>query len=173
MESITIRKAKALDADTISFLGKTTFSETFGHLFRDPKDLTDYLQRTFSKEKIEKSLQNTNNAFWLAFEDATPVGYAKLKLREDRDSIGLQNASQLQKIYVLKEHLSKRIGLKLQEEMLIEAKDFGSNIIWLSVLKENERAIGFYLKNGFDITGEHDFQIGKELFHFHIMTKAL
>lgn len=171
--SVEIKRANRQDVESISFLGRVTFSETFGHLFRDPQDLTDYLKRTFSEEKIESSFENSNNAFWLALEDGVPVGYGKLKCKEDLESIGLKDVSQLQKIYVLKDHLSKRIGLKIQEAMLAEAKKIGSKVIWLSVLKENERAIGFYLKNGFAIQGEHDFQIGKELFHFHIMTKNL
>lgn len=171
--NIVVRKADVKDVPIISYLGRLTFSETFGDLFRDPQDLEDYLLRTFSVEKLQSSFQNSNNAFWLAFADEVPVGFGKLKLDQIEDEISQKRSSQLQKIYVLKDYLSMKIGLKTQEEMIKTAKDFGSELIWLSVLRENERAINFYLKNGFSKTGNHDFRIGKELFHFNIMTKDL
>ena len=171
--NVLIRKASSQDADIISQLGRTTFGETFGHLFRDPNDLSDYYKRTFSKDKIERSLQKDINIYWLAFADSQPVGYAKLKLHSPSSFLNETNICQLQKIYVLKDFLSLRIGLKLQNELMDEAKASGSSYIWLSVLKENERAIQFYLKNGFEKIGDHDFSIGKEDFDFMAMARKL
>lgn len=170
---IQIIKANQEDVETISALAKITFTETFGHYFRDPKDLLAYFKRTFSEEKISESIKKQHNVFWLAFFDDIPVGYAKLKLNSPSQFVSGKNVSQLQKIYVLKSFLSKKIGLKLQEEMLEEAKNNNSEIIWLSVLKENKRAIQFYTKNQFQTVGEHSFQIGKESFKFDVMIKEL
>ena len=60
---VLIRRATPRDATTVAFLGRTTFGETFGHLFRDPNDLLDYYERTFSEQKIKQSLQNVQ--IWL------------------------------------------------------------------------------------------------------------
>ena len=170
---VLVRRATSRDATTIAFLGRTTFDETFGHLFRDPNDLLDYYARTFSDDKIEQSLQKDRNLYWLAFVDDLPVGYAKLKLNSPTQFLDQTSVCQLQKIYVLKEYLSLRIGLKLQQELIDEARSSGSIYIWLSVLKENERAIQFYLKNGFEKIGDHDFSIGKEDFDFMAMARKL
>ena len=171
--AIQIRRAEPQDAQIISLLGRITFAETFGHLFRDQNDLQEYFERTFSVAKIRSGFINSNNLFWIATSNELPVGYAKLKLNSPSDFIDVQDVSQLQKIYVLKEFLAQKVGLKLQGEMLKAAKASGSTKIWLSVLQENKRAIRFYLKNDFQKIGEHDFQIGKESFHFHVMSKGL
>lgn len=170
---VQIRKASQNDAQVIALLGRVTFNETFGHYFKDRNDLIAYFDRTFSVSKIRNGLSNPNNVFWIATMNELPIGYAKLKLRSPSQFIKDPKASQLQKIYVLKDFLSLKVGLKLQNEMLKTASESGSPKIWLSVLNENARAIRFYEKNDFRKIGEHDFQIGKESFHFYLMSKEI
>ena len=50
MDTIEIRLAKKEDAQFIALLGRTTFTETFGH-FRDQNDLIDYYNLTFFSSK--------------------------------------------------------------------------------------------------------------------------
>ena len=154
-EQLQIRRAQEQDAQIISLLARVTFAETFGHYFRDQNDLMEYFERTFSVQKIRRGFSNPNNLFWIATFNELPVGYAKLKLNSTSSFLISKNPSQLQKIYVLKDFLARKIGLHLQNEMLKTAKEFGSDHIWLSVLNENQRAIGFYTKNEFQKVGEH------------------
>ena len=116
-----IRIANDEDARLIALLGRITFTETFGHLFTDPNDLQGYLQETFGVQKIKTSLRKENNVFWLAFYDELPVGFAKLKLRSPSKFLDNTASCQLQKIYVLKDFLSKQIGQSLQSELLNHA----------------------------------------------------
>ncbi len=173
MNSVEIRLAKKEDAQFIALLGRVTFTETFGRFFRDPKDLRDYYDRTFSVQKIEDGIEKSNNIFWIAFVNRLPVGYAKLKLHSNSEFIESTDVCQLQKIYVLKDFLSMGIGFKLQDSLLKKAKELNFNNVWLSVLNSNERAISFYQKTGFETIGRHDFQIGKENFEFIAMKKEL
>ena len=171
--NIKTRIVSIEDAPIIAFLARITFDETFGHLFRDRQDLLDYFENTFSVDKIETSISKSNNIFWIAYVDKLPVGYAKLKLNSTSQFIISKNVCQLQKIYVLKDFLSLKIGHKLQGIQLQKAKELGFKHIWLSVLNSNERAINFYIKNGFKHIGDHDFQIGKEEFEFKVMSRTL
>ncbi len=171
MEQLIIRKATVNDAEYISLLARVTFTETFGHYFRDNQDLLDYYDETFSVSKIRSSLSKENNVFWIALYDELPVGYAKLKKQSKSEFITSDKVSQLQKIYVLKDFLSKKIGYQLQNEMFEETKSINNNFLWLSVLKSNDRAILFYTKNGFTKIGEHSFDIGKEHFDFTVLKK--
>ncbi|HMB63852.1 MAG TPA: GNAT family N-acetyltransferase [Eudoraea sp.] len=173
MSTIKIRIAGKGDARYIALLGRITFTGTFGHLFRDGEDLRGYCEETFNVGKIETSLQKSSSVYWIAFSDRLPVGYAKLKLNSPSAFIAEGKICQLQKIYVLKDFLSLRVGFQLQEQMLQKAREYGYSKIWLSVLEENERATLFYKKNGFTVIGKHDFQIGKERFEFLAMSKAL
>lgn len=168
-----IRLAKKEDAKYIALLGRTTFTETFGSLFRDSEGLKAYLNLTFSVNKIEHSLKKSNNIFWIAFVDGLPVGYAKLKLKSSTEFIKSNNISQLQKIYVLRDFLFMKIGKRLQDLLIAKAVKTGSKEIWLSVLDSNQRAIGFYEKNEFRIIGSHKFSIGQEIFDFIAMSKRL
>ena len=173
MNTIEIRLAKKEDAQFIALLGRITFTETFGHFFRDQKDLIDYYNLTFSVQKVEDGIKKPNNVFFIAFINRLPVGYAKLKLNSKSEFIESTNTCQLQKIYVLKDFLSMKIGFELQNLLLKKTKELGYDNIWLSVLNSNERAINFYKKNGFEKIGDHDFQIGKENFEFIAMKKEL
>ena len=173
MDTVEIRLAQEEDAQFIALLGRVTFTETFGHLFRDQNDLIDYYNKTFSVQKIEDGIRKQNNVFWIAFVNRLPVGYAKLKLHSKSEFIESKDVCQLQKIYVVRDFLSMRIGFELQESLLKKAKELGFSQIWLSVLNSNERAINFYEKTGFEKIGNHDFQIGKENFEFTAMLKTI
>lgn len=168
-----LRRANPEDAHAIAALAKSTFTETFGHLFHDPEDLQNYLEETFAPTKLEQSLQKPNNAYWITLVQGRAVGYAKLKLYSPCDFLMTEKSSQLQKIYVLKDFLFMKIGKGLQDAVLEAAKAYGSEEIWLSVLDTNERAIGFYRKNDFRTVGSHQFSIGKETFDFTVMSKPL
>lgn len=174
MSDILIRKAGPGDAEYVALLARVTFTETFGTLFRDPQDLLDYYEKTFSVSKLRESISKENNVFWIALVDELPVGYAKMKkYSPTAQSSGLTKESQLQKIYVLKDYLSKKIGQKLQEVLIAECRAIGSERVWLSVLVSNQRAIGFYNKHGFVAFGDQTFSIGKETFEFITMSKDL
>ncbi|MEM9647039.1 MAG: N-acetyltransferase [Bacteroidota bacterium] len=170
---IQLKQATHEDAPQIALLARFTFTETFGHYFRDRSDLKTYLNQTFNVPKLQESLKKPNNLFWLAYIDHLPVGYSKLKLHSPTPFLQSDSICQLQKIYVLKDFLSHKVGLPLQNAMLEHAVEKGIKNIWLSVLKENARAIRFYEKNGFKTLGDHDFQIGKEHFEFQAMVKNL
>ena len=67
MNNIKIRLANKEDAKFIALLGRITFTETFGHFFRDKQDLLNYYNSTFSVEKIENGIAKPNNIFWISY----------------------------------------------------------------------------------------------------------
>ena len=170
---IEIKQATPKEAQTVALLGRLTFSGAFAPLFENQDDLNTYLETTFSVAKILRSFQKAENIFYLAYVNDLPVGYAKLKLNSTFDFSTNTKGSQLQKLYVLQDFLSMKIGSKLQSKMIQKSKDSGAETIWLSVYKGNEKAIRFYLKNDFHSIGEHDFQIGSQNFEFLAMEKKL
>jgi ribosomal protein S18 acetylase RimI-like enzyme len=173
MEKLLIRKATIDDVQYISLLARMTFTEAFQHYYRDRQDLLDYYEREFSVSKIQSSLLKDNNAFWIAFYDQLPVGYSKLKKHSKTEFINSGKVSQLQKIYVLQDFNSRKIGFRLLNEMLEETKRMKNKYLWLSVLKSNERALSFYTKSGFNPAGEHSYAIGKEHFEFFVLKRKV
>lgn len=168
-----IRRATCGDAAMTALLGRVTFAETFGYLFQNrARELGTYLDRTFGVGKVETSLSKPGNVYWLAFRDRLPVAYAKLKHPSAPSGRAAQDAAQLQKIYVLKEFLAERIGEALLRQVSAEAKQRASTL-WLDVLHENQRAIGFYRKHGFAVTGEDAYAIGSQTFLFKRLARHL
>ncbi len=165
-----VRRATVNDATFIALLGRVTFSETFSHYFRYSDDLRNYLERTFGVEKIRKSLLKENNLYWLAIKDELPIGYMKIKRVSPCDSASIEECSQLQKIYLLNDFQGQGIGRAFMKEMIAEVNQ---PVIWLSVLKENQKAANFYREFDFRTIGEQPFSIGKEDFDFAVMQRIL
>ncbi|WP_299437026.1 GNAT family N-acetyltransferase [uncultured Aquimarina sp.] len=173
MSDISIRIATIDDVSNISFLGKKTFDQAFGHLFRDRNDLITYLEKTFSIEKLKNSITKSHNVYWIAFYGEIAVGYAKIQLGTQSEFIDSKQVCKLQKLYILKEYLSNGIGAQLNQLIFDKAIRNTSEYIWLSVLKSNERAVAFYKRDDYKIVGDHPFSIGKEDFEFWVMSKKL
>ena len=114
MKKLEIKVAKVSDAAIIAVLGQVTFMETYRHLFDDLKDLIGYCESSFSVQKIEQDLLRTDHHFFIAWFDGLPVGYALIKFETPRNSVSNSKMSQLDRIYVLKEFLNRKIGQKLK-----------------------------------------------------------
>jgi len=170
--SAEVRAAGVEDAAVVALLGRITFSETFGSLFRDHQDdLCAYLDATFGVAKIGRSLGKPENAYWLAFNRRLPVGYAKLKHPSRLASLPQDEAAQLQKIYVLRDFLGQGIGRPLLRAVLDRAAAVQTSAVWLAVLRANRRAIYFYEGQGFTALSDEMYTIGAQTFDFHLMAR--
>ena len=171
---LTIRSATSDDSSIISELGRTTFVETFENLFVNrADDLAAYLDATFTSTKIAAGLAKSGNRFWLAEWNRLPIGYAKLKLGSGHSAIDGRTVAQLQKIYVLRTHLSCGAGRDLQQAVLNCARDARSDQIWLTVLESNRRAIEFYFKHGWKFAGKDRHRIGSQTFTYDVLSLSL
>ncbi len=171
--TLHIISAEPSDAAVIALLGRITFAETFGHLFYSHRDdLRAYLDKTFDAGKIWCSLGKPENTYWLAYQNKLPVGYAKLKYPSAPPGKPGRDAAQLQKIYLLREFLGEGIGHALLTQLL-EAACRLAPLIWLDVLWQNERAIGFYTTFGFTAIGDDAYTIGAQRFRFRQMARSL
>lgn len=170
--SAELRAAGVEDAAVVALLGRITFSETFGSLFRDHQDdLHAYLDATFGVAKIERSLGKPENAYWLAFNQGLPVGYAKLKHPSPVVSLPQDDVAQLQKLYVLRDFLGQGIGRPLLQAVLDRAAAVQAAAVWLAVLRANRRAIHFYEGQDFTALGDDMYTIGAQTFDFHLMAR--
>jgi len=154
-------RADTKDALALSLLADFSFRATFIKDFRNRKDLDEYCQKTFAYPKFRHSLGKAENYFLLVKIDDEMVGYAKLKLDE--------RPVQLQKIYLHPAFLGRGIGKALLEESKKIAREAGAGKLWLAVEEQNEKAIAFYERTGWETTDEFDFQIGTQAFHFFRM----
>ncbi len=162
---LEIREATMSDAEYIALIGRIAFGDTFSPIFENQDNLQDYLNRTYQVEKIKKSIaENAENRYWIAFFDGLSIGFMKIKIESDE-------TWQLQKIYILRDFLDKKIGyhfLQLLENEIVSNK---IKTLWLTVEVRNERAIRFYEKVGFYKKEKTTFTIGTQTFDFELMEK--
>ena len=166
---IRVNIATPLDAVTISTIGRLSFRDAFARLFNNKKELQEYLDFTYQPEKIAKSMRKENNVYFIAWVENVPVGFAKLKKNSLETKIRSVAQMELQKIYVLSYYHGSGAGAALMDAVVDYAHQIAPDYLWLHVDVSNEKALRFYLKNGFNISGKHFSTIGTQTFEFHMM----
>lgn len=168
---IRSRDAQIGDAAVLDRLFRTSFCDTFAHLYRQ-EDLEAFLS-SFSIGKWQAELGDTAYAFHIAHAGDEPVGYVKLgpvgKLPVETE----RSAMILDQLYVLKEHHGSGAARDLMEWAIERAHLRGASELYLTVYVENHRARRFYERYGFAPVGRYEFMVGNHADEDLIMRKAL
>jgi ribosomal protein S18 acetylase RimI-like enzyme len=155
--SVSYRPATTADSAALAELGARTFIDTFGHLYQ-PTDLELFLQN-HSPDNWDKELADPAFAVRVAESDGRLVGYAKLGPPhlpfEPRGE-----AAELRQIYVLEEMKGQGVAQALVDWVIDRARQRKADYLYLSVFTENQRALRFYEKLGFEREGTYAFMVG-------------
>jgi ribosomal protein S18 acetylase RimI-like enzyme len=146
----------------LAALGRKAFFEAFG-AHNDPADMQAYLDLAFNPDSIQQQLLNPEISYIVACIQNEPVGYAKLKRNSVVPELIGTRAIQLERIYTLQDFIGKKVGKSLMEECIHQSMQENFEKMWLSVWQENEIAIKFYKKWGFEVIGFKQFIIGTEV----------
>ncbi|HET9826425.1 MAG TPA: GNAT family N-acetyltransferase [Chitinophagaceae bacterium] len=168
--NIRVITANCSHADVISSIGRQSFRDAFAYLFKNKKELVEYLEYTYHPDKIRKSLEKENNVFFLAFLENVPVGFAKVKKDSLNDQIESIAQMELQKIYVLSYYHGSGAGRALLQSVMDLANDLQPDYLWLDTHIQNSKAIRFYERNGFKKASQYFFNIGTQSFEYHLMS---
>ena len=139
MGRVNIRKATKKDLSRIAEIYVFNNRMNYWPIFKDDGfsfgelQVVTMIDNYFGKDEILKNI--------LVYDDGLIKGFVQLKERE------------ICKIYVDTFFQSKGIGKELIEYAINE---YGANNLW--ALEKNERAISFYIKHGFNLTGEKKFE---------------
>ena len=71
-----IRRATPADAEALSTLACTCFTQTFGHLYA-PADLEAFLDEAYAPDVLRAELEDPNRATWFLFEDEADEGFSR------------------------------------------------------------------------------------------------
>ena len=155
---ITIKIATTEDAALLSQVGKVTIMQSHGHSAPE-KDMHSYRDDNFSLDSIKKELSDSNNLYYILYYDKKVAGYSKIILNSPNQNITDKNITMLERLYVLEEFHNLKLGFELLQYNINIAKSNGQIGIWLNVWVENKRAINFYKKIGFTVSGEYSFRV--------------
>lgn len=160
MSGTEILRAVPGDSKLLEELGSTTFWEAYGDEdILEQARIREHIARTFVAESIEAELNDKTSIYLILKVDGRGAGYARLLPGISRDEISSDNALEISRIYLKREVWRKGFGTQLLETCISEAEDMGNKVIWLSVWQHNSRAIAFYSRFGFEIVGEHIFDL--------------
>ena len=157
-----IRRATPADAEALSALSRTCFTQTFGHLY-DPGDLEAFLDEAYAPDVLRGELEDPERATWLLFEDATdeaPIGYATACPTNLPHPDVAPGDGGLQRLYILQGHQGGGRGTLLLNTALEWLERDGPRTLWIGVWSENYGAQRFYARHGFEIVGEYSFMVG-------------
>lgn len=166
----TFRDAEPADAASLAALGRRSFTETFGHLYR-PEDLEAFLA-THNVQDWRAQLESSEFAIRIVEAGGQPVAYAKLgppslPFETDRAAI------ELRQFYVLTPWQGGGIAPRLMEWVVEEARRRKASEIYLSVFVDNHRARRFYERYGFVFVQCYDFVVGSHADEDHILKLVL
>lgn len=161
MQQIEIKQVTICEIELLQEISKKTFFETFASS-NTAEDMDKYLQTSFSSEKLSSELNNPDSLFYFAVADTKVIGYLKLNIGQAQTEMLAENALEIERIYVLQDFLGKKIGQILYQKALQVAQAKQVPFVWLGVWEKNTRAIAFYQKNGFVVSGKHIFKLGED-----------
>ena len=171
MNQITFEKAKLEDALRISILLKTVYIQVYG-VEGVTHEFANFMDRKFSKEIIEKTLETNPIQLQIAYMNGNPIGVAEI-LFDSLCPIRKIQLPELGKLYVLERFKGKGVGYGLLSnvEKLVAKKGFDQ--LNLEVYIKNEGAITFYKRQGYEVIGTVDFPMEENTYENLVMTKKL
>ncbi len=170
--SLSFRDARPEDAGRLTEIGRDTFSETFGMLYKH-EDLQAYLDDNFTVEKQLAEIEDPNIEIRIAAMRTKTIAYAKLapvKLPVEHDPA---TSLELHRLYVRQEGQGVGVGRILLTWAIEQARQRGAKAIYLGVWENNQRAISVYETRNFETVGTYNFDVGGKQDNEVIMRKKL
>ncbi len=156
----SIIKAGIRDSEMLAGIGRQTFIESHGHS-ASASDIASYVNEKYTPDIFRQELENANNIYHTIYHKEQPAGYSKMIFDSVHPNIALARVTKLERLYLLKEFYNLKLGKELMEHNIQISKLNGQQGMWLFVWTQNERALQFYQKSGFQIIGSHDFKISE------------
>lgn len=158
---ITILVGSAEDAGELAKFGEKTFRATYSAQ-NSAATMRAYVAEHFTNDRLTQEILDDQNLFFIARNKMGKiVGYAKVT-ESVPDPCVTGPAVEIQRIYVARRSKGKGIGAALLQRCINSAALAGYESTWLGVWVENEKAIAFYRKWGFEVVGTHIFELGGE-----------
>lgn len=167
---MNFRDARSADLGAIDHVFRTSFCDTFAHLY-SAEDLSSFLSK-FTAEAWLSELDDPRFHFRLALDGERIVGFVKLGPSALPIDAGAR-AIELRQLYVLKAYHGSGLARPLMDWALEKARLSGAHQIYLTVYVDNHRAKRLYELYGFEAVGRYDFMVGNHADEDIIMRKAL
>jgi diamine N-acetyltransferase len=170
MNRLRTRRARPADAEMLAALAARLFRDTYGAR-TGAEDLEAYIDANFTPEAVGAALQHPSVRFLLLEIDGQTCGYVHLRSGEAPPEVDDLFAVEIARFYVDRLHHGSGAAQAMMADACVEAAGMGAARLWLSVWRENARAIAFYRKLGFEVVGAQPFLMGEEVQQDYIMCR--
>lgn len=173
MPNFLIKPATHADAEMLGHIGVATFVESYTDDI-DGAAMVAHCTREHAQTRYETYLAEPSTGCWLAVHSDThaPVGYA-LTCTPDLPVATTDSDIELKRIYVLSQMHGQGVALALLEAAIVHAKANGRARLLLGTYEANHRAMAFYTKQGFEMIGTRQFNVGGKIYDDIVMAKPL
>lgn len=157
----SIRTASLIDADALSLFAASVFP--LGCPETAPGDLTAYISAELSPRRFRALLEDRNITVLVAEASRRIVAYMVIAKRSPHASLpDAPVPAEFRKLYLDPAYHGTGLSDALIQTALSVVGGDGPHAVWLSVFSENQRAISFYEKWGFQIVGSQEFLVGTD-----------
>ena len=157
---ISFEKADKSHSQLLSEIAGITCIESHGHSAK-PEDINYFIAQKYNPETFAGELINPRNNYNLVYYQNRLAGFSNIIYNFPYADSKMEGVAKLDRIFILKEFYDLKLGYQLFELNRNLAIKNNQKGIWLYVWNENERAIKFYKKNGFEIIGHFDYKISE------------
>jgi diamine N-acetyltransferase len=169
---LVIRPGVPSDAAVLADLAARTFRDTYAEQ-NTPVDLAAHLATHFSPELQAAELADDAGIVLIAEVDGVAAGYAQLATRPPPAPLPPGGGLFLWRFYLDRSWIGRGLAQPLLAAVLAAGRERGADYLWLTVWQRNPRAVSFYLKSGFAITGTTTFTVGNDPQADWLMTRSI
>ena len=167
-----IRKVEKADVGVLSQVAKQTFRETFAH-DNTEEQLKEYFEDAYSLRVLSAELENPESATYFIMHEEEIAGFLKVNWGNAQTEKELENAFEIQRLYVLQAYQGFVLGKQLFEFALELAENNGFSWAWLGVWEHNTKAQAFYNRYCFEKFSQHSFMVGQKVDTDWLLKKKL
>jgi GNAT superfamily N-acetyltransferase len=170
---LSVTRAEGSDAERVAAFARDAFALACPD-WADPADGAAHIAAELTAAAFAKDLATTGVAIYLAEFEGDVVGYAMLRGEEYPPlSLDARRPVELRRLYVRTEFHSRGASADLLAASVWHAHTHGYDVLWLGTNNENERALKFYGRNGFDHIGERGAQVGQGVHRDRLLSRRL
>ena len=144
------------DIQAVAELANEIWNEYFVDIIGQAQ--VDYMLDHYQSVSAITAQLESGQEYYLLKRDSKLVAYVSLILDSPRDKV------MISKLYVKQTIRGEGVGLYLLDFVKGQCKRKGLHSIWLTVNRNNQSTIDWYLRRGFEVTAETRKDIGEGYF---------
>ena len=157
-----IRKVEIADVEVLAKIAKQTFRETFAH-DNTEEQLQEYFEEAYNLRVLSTELEDPDSETYFIMHEEEIAGFLKVNWGNAQTERELENAFEIQRLYVLQTYQGFGLGKQLFEFALEHAEKNGFSWAWLGVWEHNTKAQVFYYRYGFEKFSQQRFMVGQKV----------